>query len=85
MPISCTLRIGWTPFSIELVSKLLSATTGYKVRGSALSAKKVLDVPEARLRAFAPAALPTNFSLDFAAKPVLKPVLGFHGLHHDKR
>jgi hypothetical protein len=85
MPISCTLRMDWTPFSIELVSKLLSATIGCKARGSALSAKKVLDVPQHASEPFPPPALPTNFSLDFAAKPALKPVLGFHGLHHAKR
>jgi hypothetical protein len=51
------------------------AAIGCEVRGSALSAKKVLDVPQHASEPFPPPALTTNFSLDFAAKSVLKPVV----------
>jgi hypothetical protein len=61
--------------SLELVSKLLSAAIGCKACGAALSAKRVLDVLQHASEPFPPPALPTDFSLDFAKKSVLKPVL----------
>jgi len=61
---------------LELVSKLLSAAIGCKARGTALSAKRGLDVIQYASEPFPPPALPTNFSLDLASKSVLKPVLG---------
>ncbi len=61
---------------LELVSKLLSAAIGCKARGTALSAKRGLDVLQYASEPFPPPALPTNFSLDLASKSVLKPVLG---------
>jgi hypothetical protein len=61
--------------SLELVSKLSPAAIRCEARGSALSAKKVLDVLQHASEPFPPAALPTDFSLDFAARSVLKPVL----------
>jgi len=51
----------------ELVSKLLPAAIGCEARGSALSAKKVLDVHQHACEPFPPPALPTNFSLDFTS------------------
>ena len=60
---------------LQLVSKLLPAPIGCKARGSALSAKKVLDVLQHASEPFPPPALATSFSLDFAAKPGLKPVV----------
>jgi hypothetical protein len=48
----------------DLVSKLLSAAIGCKARGSALSAKRVLDVLQHASEPFPPSALPTDFSLD---------------------
>jgi len=63
-------------FCLELVSKLLSAAIGCKACGSALSAKRVLDVLQHASEPFPPPALTTDFSLDFAKKSVLKPVLG---------
>ena len=65
---------------LELVSKLLSAAIGCKACGSALSAKRVLDVLQHASEPFPPPALSTDFSLDFATKPVLKPVLGEDGM-----
>ena len=59
----------------EPISKLLSAAIGCKARGTALSAKRVLDVPQYASEPFPPSALPTNFSLDLASKLVLKWVL----------
>ena len=59
---------------LELLSKLLYAAIGCKACGSALSAKRVLDVPQHASEPFPPPALPTDFSLDFATKSVLKPV-----------
>ena len=61
--------------SLQPVSKLLPAAIGCEARGSALSAKKVLDVLQHASEPFPPPALTTSFSLDFAAKPVLKPVV----------
>ena len=55
--------------------KLLSAAAGCEVHGSALSAEKVLDVPQHDSEPFLPPALPTNPSHIFATKPALKPVL----------
>ena len=55
--------------------KLLSAAAGCEVHGSALSAEKVLDVPQHDSEPFLPPALPTDFSLIFATKPAWKSVL----------
>ena len=55
--------------------KLLSAAAGCEVHGSALSAEKVLDVPQHDSESFPPPALPTDFSLIFATKPAWKSVL----------
>ena len=55
--------------------KLLSAAAGCEVHGSALSAEKVLDVPQHDSESFLPPALPTDFSLIFATKPAWKSVL----------
>ena len=41
----------------ELIPKPLSTTIGWGIHGSALSAKKVLDVQEVRLRAFSTSSL----------------------------
>jgi len=60
---------------LEPISKLLSAAIGYKARGSAFSTKRVLDVLQHASEPFSPRALTTSFSLDLAAKPVLKWVL----------
>ena len=60
---------------LEPISKLLSAALGCKARGTALSAKRVLDVLQYASEPFPPSALPTNFSLDLASKLVLKWVL----------
>ena len=59
----------------EPISKLLSAAIGCKARGSALSAKTVLDVLQYASEPFSPPALPTSFSLNLASKSVLKWVL----------
>ena len=59
-------------FYLEPISKLLSAPIGCKARGSAFSAKTVLDVLQYASEPFLPPALPTSFSLDLASKPVLK-------------
>jgi hypothetical protein len=69
---------------LELVSKLFPAAIGCESRGSALSAKEVLDVLQHASEPFPPPALPTGFSLDLASKPVLKPVLG-RRLEPDRR
>jgi len=61
--------IGMAP---EPTSKRLSAAIGCKGRGAALSAKTVLDVLQYASEPFSPPALPTNSSLDLAAKSVLK-------------
>ena len=55
--------------------KLLSAAVGCEVHGPALSAEKVLDVPQHASEPFLPPALPTDFSLIFATKPAWKSVL----------
>ncbi|UCF16683.1 MAG: beta-lactamase family protein, partial [Phycisphaerales bacterium] len=60
---------------LEPIRKPLSTATGCKVRGSAFSAKRVLDVLQHASEPFPPRALTTNFSLDFAAKQVLGWVL----------
>ncbi len=60
---------------LEAISKRLSATIGYKARGSALSAKKGLDVPQHASEPFLPPALTTIFSLNLASKSVLKWLL----------
>jgi len=60
---------------LELVSKLLPAAIGCKARGTALSAKRVLDVIQYASEPFPPPALPTTFSPVLATKSVLKPVL----------
>ena len=57
---------------IEPISRLLSAAVGCKARGTALSAKTVLDVLQYASEPFLPSALPTDFSLDLASKSVLK-------------
>ncbi len=62
--------------------KLLSAADGCEVRGSALSAEKVLDVPQHDSESFLPPALPTNSSLILATKPALKPVLATVQISH---
>ena len=62
---------------LELIPKPLSTTIGCKVRGSVLSAKKVLDVPKHASEPFGPPALPPNFSLDLVTKQVLGWVLVF--------
>jgi len=56
---------------LESIPKPLSTVIGCKVRGSALSAKKVLDVLQYASEPFPPPALTTNFSLDLATKQVL--------------
>ena len=61
--------------AIEPISKFLSAATGCKARGTALSAKRVLDVLQYASGPFSPPALPTSFSLGLASKSVLKWVL----------
>jgi hypothetical protein len=48
----------------EAISKLLLATIGCKARGSALSAKKGLDVLQHASEPFLPPALTTTFSLN---------------------
>ncbi len=58
-------------FILEPIPKPLSTATGCKVRGSALSAKKVLDVLQYASEPFQPPALTTNFSLDLDIKQVL--------------
>jgi hypothetical protein len=60
---------------LELVSELLPAAIGCEARGSALSAKKVLDVLQYASEPSHLRPLPTSLSLDFASKSVLKPVL----------
>jgi hypothetical protein len=60
---------------LEPSSKLLSAAIGCKARGTALSAKTVLDVLQYASEPFSPPALPTNFSLDLASKSAVKWVL----------
>jgi hypothetical protein len=53
--------------NIEPITKPLSTAIGCKARRSALSIKKVLDVHEARLRAFFTSSLdhgPFDFALD---------------------
>ena len=60
---------------LEPISRLLSAAIGCKARGSAFSAKRVLDVLQHASEPFSPRALTTNFSLDLASKSVLKWVL----------
>jgi hypothetical protein len=57
---------------LETMTKLLSAAVGCKARGTALSAKTVLDVLQYASEPFSPPALPTSFSLDLASKSVLK-------------
>ena len=59
----------------RIVFKLLSAAAGCEVHGSALSAEKILDVPQHDSDPFLPPALPTDFSLIFATKPAWKSVL----------
>jgi len=59
----------------EPIPKPLSTAIGCKARGSALSAKKVLDVLQHASEPFPPPALTTNFSLDLATKQVLGWVL----------
>ena len=61
--------------TIQLVLKSLSATIGCKARGSAFSAKRVLDVLQHASEPFSPRALTTSSSLDLATKQVLKPVV----------
>jgi len=56
----------------ELIAKPLSAPIGCKVRGSALSAQRVLDVLQYASEPLPPLALTTDFSLDFAQKQVLE-------------
>jgi hypothetical protein len=60
---------------LQQVSKPLSAAIGCKARGSAFSAKRVLNVLQHASEHFSPRALTTTFSLDLAAKQVLKPVV----------
>jgi len=60
---------------LQLVSKPLSAATGCKARGSAFSAKRVLNVLQHASEPFSPRALTTSFLLDLATKQVLKPVV----------
>ena len=60
---------------IEPIPKLLSTAIGCKVRGSALSAKRILDVLQYVSEPFSPPALTTNFSLDLATKQVLGWIL----------
>ena len=75
--------------SLQLVSKPLSAAIGCKARGSAFSAKRVLNVLQHASEPFSPRALTTGFSLDLlrlvlpdvapgpyrvATKQVLKPL-----------
>jgi len=60
---------------LELASKLTPAAIGCKTHGAAFSPKRVLDVLQYASEPFSPQALPMSFSLDFASKAVLKPVL----------
>jgi len=65
---------------LEPIPKPLSTAIGCKARGSALSAQKVLDVPQHASGPFAPLALTTSSSLDLAIKQVLGRVLVFAGV-----
>jgi len=60
---------------LEPISKLLSAAIGCKARGTALSAKRVLNVLQYASEPFSSPALPTTFSLNLASKSVLKWVI----------
>ena len=60
---------------LEPIPKPLSTAIGCKVRGSALSVKKVLDVLQHASEPFPPPALTTNFSLDLVKKQVLGWIL----------
>jgi len=62
---------------VEPIPKPLSTAIGCKDRGSALSAKKVLNVPQHASEPFTPPALTTAFSLDLVTKQVLGWVLVF--------
>ena len=64
---------------LEPISKLISAAIGYKIHGSAVSPKRVLDVPQHASEPFSPQALPMDFSLDFAKKAGMPDVFA-HGM-----
>ncbi|UCG47001.1 MAG: RHS repeat-associated core domain-containing protein, partial [Phycisphaerales bacterium] len=55
---------------VEPIPEPLSTATGCKVRGYALSAKKVLDVLEHASEPFPPPAFPTDLSLGLVTKQV---------------
>jgi hypothetical protein len=61
---------------LEPIPKPLSTAIGCKDRGAALSAKKVLDVPQHASEPLSPPALTTAFSLDLVTKQALGWVLG---------
>lgn len=67
---------------LEAIPKPLSTTIGYKVRGSALSTKKVLDVLQHASEPFLPPALTTNFSLNLVTKQVWRGLLVCILLYH---
>ncbi len=62
---------------LEPIPRPLSTAIGCKDRGSALSAKKVLNVPQHASEPFWPPALTTAFSLGLVTKQVLGWVLVF--------
>ncbi len=66
---------GMSHFRIEPIPNPLSTAIGCRVRGSALSAKKVLDVLQHASEPFPRPALTTNSSLDLVSKQVLGWVL----------
>ena len=78
---SYCLKMRWKiPQLIEPIPKPLSTTIGCKVHGSALSAKKVLNVLQHASEPFPPPALTTAFSLGLVTKQLLGwvPVLCAH-------
>ena len=71
LPQGAILLLFRTLVDLEAITKPLSTAIGCRFRGSALSAKKVLDVLQYASEPFPPPALPTKPSLNLATKQVL--------------